>query len=253
MLPASILCGSAAPSREIFVAAQQKMHFFCSALIESRLAMGFVQIKTANIAMQLFLEETRFRSGGGGILTMKNIMKKTRRIPAVPDEQLATPEIVEAIRQRRGGKLLNLDRMLLNSPQFAVGWNGFLGAVRNSLLLDPALRELVICAIAVLNRADYEMLQHAPQYLAAGGAQAKLDALKDMDAAVNDAHLFSALERAALALATEMCRNVQVSDACFAALQAVLPDPRQQVELVGVIATYNMVSRFLEALHIMPE
>jgi len=41
----------------------------------------------------------------------------------VPDDARAGPrEIVDAIRARRaGGKLLNLDRMLLNSPPFAQG------------------------------------------------------------------------------------------------------------------------------------
>jgi alkylhydroperoxidase family enzyme len=38
----------------------------------------------------------------------------------------------------------------------------------------------------------------------------------------------------------------------FAAVHAALGD-RQTVELVGTIATYNMVSRFLVALRITPE
>jgi len=39
----------------------------------------------------------------------------------------------------------------------------------------------------------------------------------------------------------------------FAAVQALLPDAQQQVELVGVIASYNMVSRFLVALQVQME
>ncbi len=175
------------------------------------------------------------------------------RIPAIPDDQLGPTDVVAAIRARRGGGLLNLDRMLLNSPSFAVGWNGFLGAVRNTLKLDPLLRELAICAVAVLNRADYELGQHAPEFLAAGGSQAQLDALADYPAALRDTALFTPAEHATLELTREMTLKVQVSEACFAALRAVLPDSRQQVELVGVIATYNMVSRFLEALQVQAE
>jgi alkylhydroperoxidase family enzyme len=161
---------------------------------------------------------------------------------------------VQAIRQRRGGGLLNLDRMLLNSPAYAVGWNTFLGAVRNGLTLDPKLRELAICAVAVLNRADYELLQHTPEWLAAGGTQAQLDALSfDVDAAVVNTTLFDLRERAVLELTTEMTRKVQVSDACFARVQAALGSVQQQVELVGVVAAYNMVSRFLEALGVEAE
>ena len=193
------------------------------------------------------------------------------RIAAVPDRALGPPQLVEALRQRRGGKLLNLDRMLLNSPAYAEGWNAFMGAVRSGLSLDARLRELAICAVAVLNRADYEWQQHAPLLLAAGGNQAQLDALRDVDAlrgvdtlrevdalgnvdtALHNSTLFDAAERAVLELCVQMCRQVQVSDACFARVQAALGTAQQQVELVGVIAAYNMVSRFLEALQVAKE
>jgi AhpD family alkylhydroperoxidase len=184
----------------------------------------------------------------------KHSMKPNQpRIPVVPDDQLSPTDVVQAIRKRRGGGLLNLDRMLLNSPAFAVGWNTFMGAVRTGLSLNPKLRELAICAVAVINRADYELVQHAPELLAAGGTQAQLERLLDMDAAAVDATLFDAAERAVLALTIEMTRNVQVSDACFAQLRQALPEVQEQVELAGVIAAYNMVSRFLEALQVPPE
>ncbi len=175
------------------------------------------------------------------------------RIPRVPDDQLVPGDVVAAIQKRRGGHLLNLDRMLLNSPAYAVGWNAFMGAVRTGLSLDARLRELAICAVAVLNRADYELVQHAPEFLAAGGTQAQLDALQDFDAALADTGLFSDVERAALDLTRQMTCNIQVSNVCFDTLKQVLPVVQQQVELAGVIAAYNMVSRFLEALQVAPE
>jgi alkylhydroperoxidase family enzyme len=46
-----------------------------------------------------------------------------------------------------------------------------------------------------------------------------------------------------------MTRDVQVPEPVLAAARAALGD-RQTVELVATIAAYNMVSRFLEALHI---
>jgi AhpD family alkylhydroperoxidase len=171
----------------------------------------------------------------------------------VPDALLGPVDVVEAIRRRRGGSLLNLDRMLLNSPPFAVGWNAFLGAVRNALSLDAKLRELAICAVAVLNRADYELLQHAPEWLAAGGTPEQLERLKGYDAAMQDAQCFCEAERAVMQLTLEMTRNVQVSNACFQRVQRALNSTQALVELVGVIAAYNMVSRFLEALQVAPE
>ena len=175
------------------------------------------------------------------------------RIAQRPDAELGPSAVVDAIRQRRGGGLLNLDRMLLNSPAYAVGWNGFLGAVRNGLSLEPRLRELAICAVAVLNQADYELQQHAPEYLAAGGTQAQLDRLQNYHAALADTALFDATERAVLELTREMTRQVRVSDACFARVKVAFASAQLQVELVGVIAAYNMVSRFLEALQVAPE
>jgi alkylhydroperoxidase family enzyme len=152
----------------------------------------------------------------------------------------------------RVGTLRNLDRMLLNSPAFAVGWNGFLGAVRNALSLDAKRRELAICAVAVLNRADYELLQHAPAYREAGGTVARLERLVDFEAAMQDATLFSEAECAVLQLTLEMTRNVQVGNACFQRVQRSLGSHQAQVELVGVIAAYKRVSRFLEALQVPP-
>lgn len=178
------------------------------------------------------------------------------RIPYVPDNpgQDGESELVARIRARRGGQLLHLDRMLLNSPSFASGWNAHLGAVRGELSLSPKLRELAICAVAVLNDAAYEFAHHAPELLRAGGTAAQVEALKALDSAAAQPQVFDATEWAVLRLTVEMTRNVKVSDATFESIQSQLgDDARQLVELVGVIATYNMVSRFLVALEVGTE
>jgi alkylhydroperoxidase family enzyme len=162
-------------------------------------------------------------------------------------------ELVSSIRNRRGGALLNLDRMLLHSPPFAKGWNEFLREVRSGLTLAPKLRELAICCVAVLNGAEYEFFHHMPEFLKAGGAAVQVDALRNFAATVDDLSLFDDAERAVIRLVLEMTRGVQVSDGTFAAVKDALPDDRSLVELVGVIAAYNMVSRFLVALGVEPE
>jgi alkylhydroperoxidase family enzyme len=169
-------------------------------------------------------------------------------IPYRPDDARAgPPEVVDAIRARRkGGKLLNLDRMLLHSPAFAQGWNGMFGAIRGKLALPPKLRELAIMSIGVLNRADYEWAQHEGEFLAAGGTPAQLVALKDADGAPGDARHFDEAERATLQLTLEMTRNVAVAPATLKRVRAALPDA-QVVELIGTISGYNMVSRFVVA------
>lgn len=161
--------------------------------------------------------------------------------------------LVEAIRTRRGGHLLHLDRMLLHSPPFAQGWNALLGAVRGALTLSPRLLELAVCAVAVLNGADYEFHHHAPEFIKAGGSPEQLEAIRWMKSSEPAPRLFDAAEAAVLRLAAEMTRQVGVSDETFAAAREVLADERQMVELVGAVAAYNMVSRFLVALDVMPE
>ena len=176
--------------------------------------------------------------------------EKTYRLPHTSDENLATPEIVEALRSRRKGKLINLDRALLVSPAFAEGWNIFLGKVRNALSIDARLRELAICAVAIINRAPYELAQHAPEFLASGGTKSQLSRLEDIDTAALDEIIFNGKERAVLALTIEMTRNIQVGDDIFNRLRSQFPNEQEQVEIIGIISCYNMVSRFLEALHI---
>jgi AhpD family alkylhydroperoxidase len=135
--------------------------------------------------------------------------------------------------------------MLLHSPPLAEGWLGLLTAVRHKGRLPGALRELVILRVAVLNGAAYEADQHAPIARQEGLTQAQIDAL----ALWEDSDLFSASQRAVLALTDAMTRDVQVPDATLDAVRAHYDD-RETVEVVVTVAAYNMVSRVIEALHI---
>lgn len=156
--------------------------------------------------------------------------------------------LVRAVEQRRGGRLLNLDRQLLHSAPVARGWNSYLGEIRTGGVLDGALRELVILLVAVLNRAPYEFAQHAPVALAEGVPQAKISALADWR---RDGQ-FSRKERDVLAYAEAMTLDVQVPNDVFGSARRHF-NPREMVELTATVAAYNMVSRFLEALQIETE
>ena len=162
-------------------------------------------------------------------------------------------EAYKAILARRGGRLGNLDRMLLNSPEFAQGWNTMFGVIRGKLSVSLKLRELAICTIGVINKADYEYTAHSPIFLSAGGTQEQLDAIKKgVPDAIGNTKLFDESERATLALTYEMTRDVTVKKDTMAKVRSVLPT-KQVVELIGTIAGYNMVSRFLVATGIDPE
>ena len=160
-------------------------------------------------------------------------------------------ELVAAIEARRGGALLNLDRMLLWSESLARGWNVYLRALRQELSLSPFVRELAICVVARLTGAEYEFHHHAPELKKAGATDAQLASLADPDAAAMSDQ-FDDLQREVIRFAIASTRNVQIPDSIFDSLKQRMPTS-EVVELVAVTAAYNMVARFLVALQITPE
>jgi len=168
-------------------------------------------------------------------------------------EELAprSRELVAAIEARRGGTLLNLDRMLLWSEPLARGWNGYLRAIRTELSLSPMLRELAICVVARLTGAEYEYHHHAPELKKAGASDAQLADLDEPDAAAVSPH-YDDLQRAVIRFAIASTRDVKIPELLFDQLKRHL-GPTEIVELVAATATYNMVARFLVALEIVPE
>jgi alkylhydroperoxidase family enzyme len=179
------------------------------------------------------------------------------RIPDWTPERKPQPaDLVDAIRARRGGALINLDRALLWSEPLARGWNVYLKAVRSELPTSWKLRELGICTVALLTGAEYEYHHHAPDFLKAGGTQDELDAL-NRHVKVDPRRLpaesaLGVVESRVIQYAAQMTLDVTVKDEVFAALQQHF-DTTAIVELTSAIATYNMVARFLVALGVSPE
>ncbi|MBK8016948.1 MAG: carboxymuconolactone decarboxylase family protein [Betaproteobacteria bacterium] len=171
------------------------------------------------------------------------------RLPLLDDA--ADPALAARIRAERGGKLLALYRVLMHSPGVAGAWLQFFTVIRQQCSLPARTRELAILQVAVANRARYEFEQHVPFALAAGLEARQLDGLKmgDLEAV---RPLFEAADFAVLAYTDAMTRSIQVPDDVFDAVKRRLPDD-QMVELTATVAGYNMVSRFLEALHIHEE
>ncbi|MBB5215463.1 carboxymuconolactone decarboxylase family protein [Parapusillimonas granuli] len=165
----------------------------------------------------------------------------------LPYADLTHPEVSPLVDQivAERGSVLHLYQMLLQSPPVARGWLNHLTGIRQHSSLAGDIREMVIMRIAILNGAPYEADQHAPIALKEGMSQAQLDALGEWEGSA----LFSDKERAVLAYTDAMTRHVQVPDAVFDGAKQYF-SAREMVELTATIATYNMVSRFLEALQI---
>ncbi len=167
------------------------------------------------------------------------------RIP-YPDVN-ANAEVIALTAQIRKerGQLHNLYRLLLNSPPVARGWLNLLTAVRQQCKLAGKYREFAILRIAIINKADIEYTSHIPFALKEGIRREQIDALNDWQ----NSQVYDAAERAVLAYTDSMTKDVHVPDNVFDPLRSHF-DARELTELTVTIATYNLVSRFLEAVQI---
>ena len=171
------------------------------------------------------------------------------RIPYLSDD--AGPgEVVASIKARRGGRLTNLDRVLLHSPPYAAGWSAMMKRMRGEVELPPLMAELAMCAVATLNRSDYQYHHHAKRFLASGGSAAQLLSIRMLPNVTDQGSLFDATQRALLALAVQMTCNVSVTEAVFEEARLQLGSDRLMLEAVGIIAAHNMVSRVLVACEV---
>ena len=175
------------------------------------------------------------------------------RIPYHPDVDFPGTDLIQKTRQKRGGRLLNIDRMLMHSQPLMQGWAAFLGAVRNELGLEPHYRELAILVVSARNNTEYELHHHQLPFLLAGGSEKQFQALSDPETARLDIRLFDATERSVIDLAIELTDQPTATDACLQRARTELGNEHKAVELVALIGAYNMVSRVVNTLGIEVE
>lgn len=170
----------------------------------------------------------------------------TSRVTPWQDEEPIDADLLNAIKARRpGGKLIDIDRVLLKSTPLATGWNELMVRVRQEFSLSLEYRELIMLRVAWLNKAEFEWNVHYPAYLDAGGTAKKAEALRLSSAP----HIFNDTETLFIQLTDQSTRNVVVEENVIGALKSLLGE-KETVEAVATVAAYNMVSRFLVALAI---
>jgi 4-carboxymuconolactone decarboxylase len=166
-----------------------------------------------------------------------------------PEECPDQAALVDRIRKGRRGNVINVYKTLLHSPEIASVWLDLVNVVRWKVDLDGRLREIVIVRVGYLNRCAYVVNQHVPELTAPEGlSKEECAALADWRASP----FFNERERAALAYADAVTRDVDVPDAVFTELRKHFNE-RQIVELTVLIGTYNMHTRVGQALQIDPE
>lgn len=171
------------------------------------------------------------------------------RVPLIDEDHSELAALIEKIRGARGGRLINIYRLMLHSPALAEAWFNLNQAARYGTEIDGRCRELIIMRIAILNRCDYVLKTHAAQYaLKEGLTREQVDRLGDWNAS----NLFDARQRALLAYSDAMTRDIEVPDDVFAEVRKHFTE-RQTVELTMLVGAYNMLTRVLNALKVDPE
>lgn len=170
-------------------------------------------------------------------------MKRPRVPPVAPGTRAELAALEARIRGARG-RISPLYSVLLNSPELASGWEQLFTAIRQKTSVPPALRELIILRVAVLNGADYEFEAHVPHALAAGMSEESIERLRG-----DDISHFSGIESLVIQYTDALTRDLAVPEALYPQLDRHF-DAKTLVELTATIAGYNMVSRFLIAMRI---
>src|SRR5919109_4495169 len=136
------------------------------------------------------------------------------RVPLI--EEKGYPElsdVIAKIKGARGGRLINIYRLMLHSPALANAWFDLNQAVRYGTEIDGQSRELAVIRVAILNAVEYVVRAHGPAYaLKEGLTPEQVTALANWETS----NLFSEKQRALLAYTDSMTREIDVPDAVFA-------------------------------------
>ena len=172
------------------------------------------------------------------------------RVPLIIEkEHSELAETIVKLKGARGGRLINIYRLMLHSPALANAWFELNQAVRYGTDIDGQCREIAVIRVAILNNVEYVQRAHGPAYaLKEGLTPEQVNALADW----RPSKLFSARQRALLAYVDAMTRDIEVPDAVFQDVRKHFSE-RQTVELTMLIGAYNMLTRFLQALKVDAE
>src|SRR6185503_4049255 len=87
------------------------------------------------------------------------------RVPLLDEND--HPELAESIAKikgARGGRLINIYRLMLHSPALANAWFDLNQAVRYGTEIDGQSREIAVIRVAILNGVEYVQRAHGPAY-----------------------------------------------------------------------------------------
>src|SRR5574342_718101 len=119
------------------------------------------------------------------------------RVPLIVEkEHSELAETIAKIKGARGGRLINIYRLMLHSPALASAWFELNQAVRYGTEIDGQSREIAVIRVAILNKVEYVQRAHGPAYaLKEGLTSDQVGALRNWHSST----LFTPQQRALLA------------------------------------------------------
>jgi alkylhydroperoxidase family enzyme len=152
----------------------------------------------------------------------------------------AKMEIPEAIAE------LSVFRILLRRPKLAKRVNDLLMTLLFGTEFDARLRELIIMRIGWSTGSVYEWTQHWRVALQLGVSESDLLAVRDWQKHYH----WSDADRAILRATDETLASGAVSRETWAECVKHLPSEAEQLELLGSIGTWRMISQILRSLEV---
>lgn len=162
------------------------------------------------------------------------------RLPYIPDDpEMSSPEdqaVVNRVKERRGGKLIPLDKALLHAPPIADGWNSFLKSVRTQNSIPDSIRELCMSRVAALNQAWFEWESHAPLLRKTNVlSEEAVESLKDVERTPGKDQGLDEKHAAVAAYTDAMTTGVVVKEPVFERIKSLFSD-REVVEITATIS-----------------
>ncbi|HTW89192.1 MAG TPA: carboxymuconolactone decarboxylase family protein [Candidatus Binataceae bacterium] len=169
------------------------------------------------------------------------------RLPYLSRNDLAESDcdIFDRIEKERG-QVHNIFRTMAYAPHLLRKYIEWSTELRFKTALDPKLRELAIMTVGRLTEAQYEFTHHWNAARKLGIPAEKLAQLAEYE----KSSFYDDRERAVIRYAIEATRDVKVSDQTFNQVRDLLDDDRILMELVMLVAGYNLVVRVLVPLQV---
>jgi 4-carboxymuconolactone decarboxylase len=162
--------------------------------------------------------------------------QRKQRIPMRDLTQLTGEDAETAVKNRVGGRDLNLFRVMMHHPKLTKRWVVFAGHILSKQTVPVRERELLILRIGWLNQAPYEWALHVEIGKRAGITEAELEHIKEGSSAGWSPH-----EAALLQAADDLFENAVISDSTWEALSSKY-STEQIMDIVFTIGQYNLVS-----------